>query len=722
MLPKSGGRAALLIWVAALTTAHANTSITFSRSDIASMATLWETDCVSVSSLANNQYPNVAGVWDFIVPHTSISADGDIHVDMAIDAAGDGAASNNTGESPLICEVINANSSQLSHLGGLTNQRATFRGIFRFYTEHAGERHFELHPVTQLQRWNGSTFVADVDYHSNIVVVPDGASHTISTLTNLLNGSQMITATVAADNNAVTLGCPSPSVNYVQYDGIAVSAMTSDTVSQYFLFQPNLVPSATVKCRLISNTGAASAATAIMPNQALTVNAMTRTDLAAVNSQVASMSANQQKSFPRPIEFIVLGLPTIGPGPTPTPASSTFISSTSIAILTNSHNPVTPANPYPSSIAVSGVPGVISKVTVGLSDFSTSSLAYPEDIDILLVGPFGQNTMLMSDAGGGNQLRHVNLVFDENAASLLPSSSPPITSGTYRTANYNPAGDTDAFPAPAPAKPFGSSLQLFNGSSPNGTWNLFALDEYVEGSGSIAGGWFLTISTVPAAPIVTTKAASGVTSTSVILNGTINPLGANSSFAFQLGRDTNYGFAEEIQSIGNGTDPLPVTLNINGLQPGTTYHYRLTALNSAGSTMGTDQSFTTAALVDTDADGMPNDYENANGFNPADGTDGSEDFDGDGVTNLQEYLAGTDPRASNSVLRIISIGISGGDVVINFPSVFGKSYRAEQRSQLSDDWSLLSDNIVGTGGSISVTDVEAADQNAIRFYRVTVMP
>jgi hypothetical protein len=121
MLPTSGGRTALLIWVAALTAADANTTITFTRGDIATMAVLWETDCVSVSSLPNNQYPNVAGTWDYIVPHTSISSDGDIHVDMAIDGAGDGAASNNVGESPLICEVINATSSQLNHLDGLTD-------------------------------------------------------------------------------------------------------------------------------------------------------------------------------------------------------------------------------------------------------------------------------------------------------------------------------------------------------------------------------------------------------------------------------------------------------------------------------------------------------------------------------------------------------------------------------------------------------------------------
>ena len=718
MLPTSGGRAALLIWVAALTAADANTTITFTRGDIANMATLWETDCVSISSLANNQYPNVAGTWDYIVPHTTISADGDIHIDMAIDAAGDGAASNNVGESPLVCEVINATNTELNHLDGLTNQRATFRGIFRFYTEHAGERHFELHPVTQLQRWNGSSFVNDTDYHSNVTAVPDGTTHADSTLTSLLNGTQTFTATISADDNSVTLSCPSPSVNYVEYDGVAVSGVLSDAISQYFLFQPNLVPDATVRCRLISNTVAAAAAAGLVANETVTVNALTRTDMAEVQRQVAGLAANDQVTFTRPVEFIVLGLPSTGPVPTPTPVATTFVNSSSIAIHSG-RNGETAASPYPSTIAVNGLAGVISKVTVGLSGLNTFTTAFPEDFDILMVGPSGQDTMVMSDAGGGGQLSNVNLIFDDNGSSSLSTSQ--ITSGTYKPTNYD-NGDKDAFPSPAPAKPFGSALSVFNGTSPNGNWNLFVLDEYTSGSGSISGGWSVMISTVPAPPFVTTKAATSIKSTSAILNGTVNPLGAMSNYSFQIGPDTTYSFLQDAQSAGGGTNPVNVNVALTGLHPATTYHFRLTGSNSAGVTLGTDMTFITAAWTDTDGDGMPNDYETAAGLNPTNPADAAIDSDGDGLTNLQEYEAGTDPKSATSVLRITGIGISGGDVVITFPSVLGKTYRLEQRAQLSDTWMLLSDNISGTGSPISVADVEAADQNLKRYYRVSVMP
>jgi len=51
-----------------------------------------------------------------------------------------------------------------------------------------------------------------------------------------------------------------------------------------------------------------------------------------------------------------------------------------------------------------------------------------------------------------------------------------------------------------------------------------------------------------------------------------------------------------------------------------------------------------APPVDTDGDGMPDDWEIAHGLNPKDPSDANLDSDGDGYTNLEEYLNGTDPR------------------------------------------------------------------------------
>lgn len=717
-----------LLVATALLSANGNTAITFTRDEVNTMASLWETDCVSVSPLPNAQYPTVAGTWDFILSHSSISSDGDIHIDMAINSIGTGATGNNTGASPLICEVINATSTQLSHLSSLNNQQATFRGIFRFYTEHSGERHFELHPVTQLQRWNGATFVQDTDFLPNIAADPDGATHGASVLTAELDGSQKVVATIEADNHNVDFSFPSPSVNYVQYAGTVAAPVQSDALGQYFFFRPDLVPGTTIRCRLITNSAVAAMAITLATDQSVTVNALTRTDMSAVAAQIATMAAGEQKSFGRPIELIVLGLSGISPGPTPTPTATpsatpsptpigqTFSNATSIVI---SGAGTGKGSPYPSAIAVSGLVGKVTRVTAQLAGISeASNNDYASDIDIQLAGPGGPGVMLISDAGGTTRLNPVTLTFDDAAANSLPRTS-SIANGTYKPTNYT--GDSDSFPSPAPTTT-GGLLSVFNNTDPNGIWNLFVLNEYFAGRGSISGGWNITIETTSAPPLVTTGAASLIASTAATLGGMIDPLGQGSSYQFQLGADANYGFTQVVQSAGSGSTALPVTLNLSGLRPGTTYHFRLTGGNSAGSAAGIDRTFTTPALVDSDGDGMSNDYEMANGLNPNNGLDANADADGDGMTNLKEYLAGTNPRSATSVLRVSSLEKSGGDIVIGFPSVLGKTYSVEESVSPAGPWTLLSDNLLGSGDILTVVDVEAADDNRERYYRVSVKP
>src|SRR5436309_240366 len=276
----------------------ATTTITNSRAEISFMASLWEADSIQISPLADAQYPQFGtSSWQYIFPHSSISADGDVHIDMAVDASGTGSTGNNTGESPIIAEVINAVASQLTHLQSLSGHQTLTRGIFRFYTEHASERHLELHPMTELFTNSGATFVLDTSYRSNVASVSDGTTHADSTLIGVFDGSETVTAQVMANNSDVIFTYPSPSVNYVQYDGVALSGLLSDSVSLFFWFRPSLVPAATVRCRLLTNTAAASAATGLSSNLAMTVNALTRTDMAGVSNQIASLTANQSSTF-----------------------------------------------------------------------------------------------------------------------------------------------------------------------------------------------------------------------------------------------------------------------------------------------------------------------------------------------------------------------------------------------------------------------------------------
>ena len=114
------------------------------------------------------------------------------------------------------------------------------------------------------------------------------------------------------------------------------------------------------------------------------------------------------------------------------------------------------------------------------------------DVDSILVGPTGAKSWLMSDPGSTSAVSNVNLTFDDAAASSVSCSSGP-TSGTYKPTNCTDTNGTDVFPAPAPAGPYTASLAQFNGSDPTGTWDLYVRDDNPGDSGSISGGWKLSL-------------------------------------------------------------------------------------------------------------------------------------------------------------------------------------------------------------------------------------
>jgi hypothetical protein len=94
-------------------------------------------------------------------------------------------------------------------------------------------------------------------------------------------------------------------------------------------------------------------------------------------------------------------------------------------------------------------------------------------------------------------------------------------------------------------------------------------------------------------PVVTTGAASSVSPDAATLAGSVNPNGLVTTWYFQYGKTTSYGARTIAQDAGSGTKRVRVSATLTGLQGKTTYHYRLVATNSQGTTVGADKTFKT---------------------------------------------------------------------------------------------------------------------------------
>jgi subtilisin-like proprotein convertase family protein len=145
-------------------------------------------------------------------------------------------------------------------------------------------------------------------------------------------------------------------------------------------------------------------------------------------------------------------------------------------------NAINEATPYPSNILVSGMAGAVTKLRVTLTGLSHS---FPADIGVLLVGPAGQNLVLMNDVGGSIDITDVDMVFDDDALEDVLIGV-KIESGSFKPTDVN-AGEN--FQAPAPALSGATTLATFNGTNPNGIWSLYLHDDASGDPGSLAGGW-----------------------------------------------------------------------------------------------------------------------------------------------------------------------------------------------------------------------------------------
>ncbi len=145
--------------------------------------------------------------------------------------------------------------------------------------------------------------------------------------------------------------------------------------------------------------------------------------------------------------------------------------------------------PYPSSIYVGGMEGLVENITVTLNSLEHT---FPADIEALLVGPNGRTVLLMANVGGGIDTSAITMTINDSGQEM-PLNSAISSTVVYRPTNH---GLSDDMPSPAPSGPHGGSLSDFTKSDPNGVWKLYVYDTFDSDRGNFVGGWDLQIATL----------------------------------------------------------------------------------------------------------------------------------------------------------------------------------------------------------------------------------
>ena len=198
-----------------------------------------------------------------------------------------------------------------------------------------------------------------------------------------------------------------------------------------------------------------------------------------------------------------------------------------------------------------------------------------------------------------------------------------------------------------------SIINLFGGTT-------YFVRAYATNTTGIGYGMALSFKTTgqpPSAPIVTTQDVTSIQTSSATLNGTVNAMYYSTTVTFEYGETTGYGSTiTATQSPVTGNTNTNLSANITGLTVGTTYHYRIKAVNSLGTTYGVDMIFTTGVAVGDFYNGgyiFYVDASNQHGLvvTPNDQSDGVKWNNGSFITtNASGYVVGSGQPNTNSII------------------------------------------------------------------------
>lgn len=168
------------------------------------------------------------------------------------------------------------------------------------------------------------------------------------------------------------------------------------------------------------------------------------------------------------------------------------------------------------------------------------------------------------------------------------------------------------------------------------------------------------------------------------------------------------------------TNPAPVvlhTLTLPNVQASQAGLYSV-KYGSPAQSQGFSSFARLTVLPDADRDGMADTWELAHQLLPTDGLDGSRDADGDRFTNLEEYMADTDPQLASSRLALLSWAVVDGHARGTFMASSNRTYSLQFRERIDrGPWTTLTNIPIRSSNRLeSVTDPYPA--STPRWYRL----